>query len=371
LGDLGWVKEKAFSFCRQQQVKKGLLECAEMSEDEDKYDLIVAKMKKAISSGIAMSDGLDYANDIDARYSETYRRCIPTGIKELDEKKMLNGGLGGGEIGIVVAPTGVGKSHCLVHFGAQALLRGKNVLHYTLELNERIIGIRYDSHLIDISSTDCSEHQTEIRDFFQNNADKLGKLRIKQLPARSTTINTIRAHMEKLKLKDFIPDMIIVDYAGIMRSTNKYELLRLELKEVIQELRDFAEELDIPVWTALQSNKEGSNSDIVDLSNMAESYAQASIADVVFGVSRKSANKSTGLGSLFVAKNRAGMDGILYPIHMDTSKSKIRILGKEEVGEFEDRMEERLEETSKKNDYNAARTLQKVMNDKRDLFTKA
>jgi hypothetical protein len=78
-----------------------------------------------------------------------------------------------------------------------------------------------------------------------------------------------------------------------------------------------------------------------------------------------------GLGSLFVAKNRAGMDGILYPIHMDTSKSKIRILGKEEVGEFEDRMEERLEETSKKNDYNAARTLQKVMNDKRDLFTKA
>lgn len=365
LGDLGWVKDKAFSFCRQQQVKRAILESSELAEDEEKYDVIVEKMKKAISSGIAMTDGLDYINDIDARYSETYRRCVGTGISHLDDKKMLNGGLGAGEIGIVVAPTGVGKSHALVHFGAQALLKGKNVLHYTLELNERIIGIRYDSHMVDISSTDCVDHQDTIRKFFETNAATLGKLRIKNLPSRNTTVNTLRAHMEKLKLKDFSPDLLLVDYAGIMRSSNKYDLLRIELKEVIQELRDFAVELDIPVWTALQSNKEGSNSDIVDLSNMAESYAQASIADVVLGISRKSQNKATGMGSLFVAKNRAGMDGVLYNIHMDTAKSRIRILSDNEDLGFEKVVEQQLDDSSKTNGIKA---FQKAMQENKHLF---
>lgn len=108
-GDLSWVKEKAFSFCRQQKVKKALLESAELSESEEQYDVMVTKLKKAIIAGVPISDGLNYNEDIDARYSETYRRTIGTGIEELDQRKILNGGLGGGEIGIIVAPTGVGK----------------------------------------------------------------------------------------------------------------------------------------------------------------------------------------------------------------------------------------------------------------------
>ena len=50
-----------------------------------------------------------------------------------------------------------GKSHVLVHIGAQALKQGKNVLYYSYELNERAIGIRFDSHLLEINSTDCYE----------------------------------------------------------------------------------------------------------------------------------------------------------------------------------------------------------------------
>jgi len=368
LGDLGWVKEKAFVFCRQQQVKKALIESAELSENEENYDAMVEKLKKAISAGTAISDGLDYNEEIDARYSETYRRCVPTGISQLDSRQILNGGLGGGEIGIVVAPTGVGKSHMLVHFGSQALLQGKNVLHYTLELNERITGIRYDSHLTGINSTDCFEHKEEIREFFQANMAKLGKLRIKHLPPKTTTANTLRSHMDKLRLRNFSPDLICVDYAGIMRSTSKYELMRLELKEVIQELRDLAEELDIPLWTALQSNKAGSDAEIVDLTNMAESYAQAHVADVVFGLGRKPAEKSTGLGSLFVAKNRAGMDGITYRIHLDTARSTIRILSDEEARDAAEQVQEAIQAAEEDNTKAAARNFQKIMQQNKGIF---
>lgn len=225
-----------------------------------------------------------------------------------------------------------GKSHVLVHLGAQALKQGKNVLYYSYELNERAIGIRFDSHLLEINSTDCYEQREKIKKFYEENSENLGRLKVKYYPTGSATVNTIRSHVEKLGIQEkFRPDLILIDYAGIMRSTEKYELLRLELKKVYEELRSLANELDVPIWTASQSNKEGADKDVVDLTNMAEAYGQAHVADFILGLSRKSADKSTGYGNIFVAKNRAGMDGVKYHIHLDTGKSLLRVITEDEI----------------------------------------
>jgi hypothetical protein len=325
LSDLPWVKEKAFTFCKQQMLKKALLKGSELIMT-DKYESVVELMKNAIAAGMTTNVGHEYNEDIDARYSMTYRNPIPTGIPQLDEKKIMNGGLGNGELGIVVAPTGVGKSHCLVEFGCGALLVRKNVFYYSMELKERLIGIRFDSRLTGIPSTDCPEHKEEIRAYLEENKEKIGKLIIKEFPTRKITVNTIRSHVEKMSLKGVKPDMIIIDYAGIIRSTEKYDLPRLEMQAVIQEIRNLAQELNVPIWTALQSNKEGAKAEIVDTTNMAESYGQASEADFVLGLQRQSAIKSTGYGTLFVAKSRLGIDGVQFNIHLDTSRSKLTII---------------------------------------------
>jgi len=325
LGDLGYVKEKTLEFCRKQGLKKALEESVDLIHS-DKYESIVDVLKKAISRGAAHSPGLDIATDIDARYSTTYRRTIPTGIPELDTRKILNGGSGAGELNVVIAPTGVGKSHVLVHMGAQALIRGKNVLHYTFELRERNVGIRYDSHLIDIDSLDCFDHKEDIKKFYLESAPTLGRLRIKEYSTGTATVNTIRSHIDKLAVEGFKADMVIIDYAGIMRSTERYDLPRMELKKIYEELRDLAMELDVPLWTACQSNREGADSDIVSLANMAEAYAQAHICDFVIGIARKEVNKSTGYGNMFIAKNRAGVDGEQFKIHLNTARSRLRVV---------------------------------------------
>jgi replicative DNA helicase len=249
----------------------------------------------------------------------------------LDSRKILNGGAGAGELSVVIAPTGVGKSHFLVHIGAQALLQGKSVLHFTFELNERAVGIRYDSHLLDIDSLDCPARKQEVKDFYMQNAGKLGKLRVKYFPTGSATVNTLRSFIDKLSLENFRPDIVIVDYAGIMRSTEKYELARMELKKIYEELRSFAGELDVPVWTACQSNKEGADSDIISLANMSEAYSQAHICDFVVGLGRPEKQKATGFGTIFIAKNRAGVDGISYKVRIDTARSRITMLSEEEI----------------------------------------
>lgn len=334
LGDLGYVKEKSLGFCKRAGLQKALEQSIDLI-DTEKYEKVVEIIKSALSAGNEHSPGLDLSNDVDARYSETFRRTVGTGIFELDQRKILNGGLGAGELGVVIAPTGVGKSHFLVHVGAQALLQGKNVLHYTFELNERAVGIRYDSHLLEIDSLECFEYKNSIKEFYEKNAETLGRLRIKYYPTGGATVNTLRTHIDKLATQGFVPDVIIIDYAGIMRSTEKYELLRLELKKIYEELRGFANELDVPVWTATQSNKEGADKDYVDLTNMAEAYGQAHVADFVIGLSRKSLNKSSGMGNIFIAKNRAGVDGLQFHVHLNTARSKLRILSDSEVSNMQ------------------------------------
>jgi len=334
LEDLPWVKEKATQFCKNRLFKKAIAECVPLSETEE-YDKATSIMKKAINAGTQLTSGTNYFDDFEVRYSANARQAVPTGISVLDDKKILNGGLGVGEIGIVVAPSGAGKSQMLVHFGAQALLQGKNVFYYTLELSENLISLRFDSHITDIANLELIDRKEEVRRILKEKRDTCGQLIIKEFASRQTTVNMLRAHMEKKTYEGVRPDLVLVDYAGIVRSSERSDLLRLEMAFVIQELRGIARELNLPIWTALQSNKEGAKSEIVDMTNMSESYGQAAEADFILGLQRNSTQKATGFGNIFIAKNRAGIDGLKYTIHLDTARSKLKVLTAEESEQLE------------------------------------
>ena len=83
----------------------------------------------------------------------------------------------------------------------------------------------------------------------------------------------------------------------------------------------------MPIVTASQSNKEGVDSEIIDISNMSEAYGKAMVADLILSISRRPTEKASGLGRMFIAKNRAGKDGLIFPIKMDTARSKFEIIG--------------------------------------------
>lgn len=323
IGDLCFVKEKSLDFCKKQSLKDALEQAVDLIATE-KYDSIVTLMKEAISKGTPATLGHDFFNEYESRFTKISRSTCPTGLPQIDKKDILNGGLGRGEIGVITAPTGVGKSHFLVHVGCEALKVGKNVIHYTFELSERAVGLRYDSNLCNIPSNDVIERKDEVIKNYED--EQLGRLIIKEYPTGSATVMTIRNHIEKLLLKGFVPSLIVIDYADIMRSSRSYDSLRHELKLVYEELRNLAMDMGLPVWTASQANREAANASVVGLENMSEAYGKAMVADVVLSISRKPMEKATGAGRLFIAKNRAGRDGILFPIYLDTSMSKIKII---------------------------------------------
>ena len=323
VSDLAFVKDKSLDFCRKQAFKDALEQAVDLIQTE-KFEHVLTLMRHAVSVGLPSSTGHDFFEDAEARFVKINRQVCPTGLPRLDAKDVLQGGLGRGEIGVVTANTGVGKSHWLVAMGANAMRNGKNVLHYTFELTEHAVGLRYDSNLCNIPSNEVQDRKSKVMKHYEES--DYGRLVIKEYPTGSATVITIRNHVEKLMLKGFRPSVIIIDYADIMRSTRSYDSLRHELKLIYEELRNLAMDLNIPIWTASQANRDSANSDIVGLENMSEAYGKAMVADLVISISRKATEKSTGSGRLFVAKNRAGRDGILFPIHIDTSRSTFEIL---------------------------------------------
>jgi replicative DNA helicase len=328
INDVGFVKDKSLDFCKRQAMRHALEDAVSLIDDE-KFESVVGLMKNAAAIGIPHTTGHDFFEDIEARFVEIDRQVVPTGLSALDSKDVLNGGLGRGEIGVITANTGVGKSHWLVAMGAEAMRHGKNVLHYTFELTEHAVGLRYDANICSIPISDIHVNKKRVIERYKEG--DLGKLIIKEYPTGSASVTTIRNHIEKLSLKGFRPSLLLIDYADIMRSTKSYDSLRHELKLIYEELRNLSMELRIPIWTASQANRDSANSDIVGLENMSEAYGKAMVADVVISISRKAEEKSTGAARLFVAKNRAGRDGILFPIQIDTAQSRFALLSDTEM----------------------------------------
>lgn len=323
IGDLPKVKEMALGFCKKQAMKDALNKAVDLIE-ADKNEEVVQLMKEAVGVGIAATVGHDFVEDREARFEKTMRRPVPTGLDELD--KLTQGGLGRGELASVAASTGAGKSHFLVSLGAWALKYGKDVIHYTFELSENQVGLRYDSHFCDIPSNEIQDRKDEVLKTYETL--ETGRLVIKYYPTGVASVLTLRTHIEKVMLKKpgFKPSLILVDYADVMRSSRQFDSLRHELKLIYEELRNLAYELDVAVWTASQSNREGENSDIIGLGNMSEAYGKAFVADLVIGLSRKPAEKAEGTGRIFIAKNRAGRDGLLYNVKIDTACSKFQMV---------------------------------------------
>ena len=125
IADLAYVKDKSLDFCRKQAFKDALEQAVDLIQT-DKFESVVSLMKNAVAVGLPNSTGHDFFEDAEARFIKMNRQACPTGIACLDEKDVLCGGLGRGEIGVVTANTGVGKSHWLVSVGAHAMKMGKN-----------------------------------------------------------------------------------------------------------------------------------------------------------------------------------------------------------------------------------------------------
>ncbi len=250
--------------------------------------------------------------DFQGLYEET-RKVVRALNKVVNE--IMDGGLGKGELGVFVAPAGIGKSMALVSIAAAAVERGLNVVYYTMELAEGYVGSRFDSYYTNIPSQDLKFHIDEVKDA----VGKLkGNLIIKYYPTKTATVGTLTAHLEKCLMQGFKPDIVLVDYADLLRETNVSSNKRHDqaLGSIYEDLRGLSGTYGFPVWTASQANRSALEDDIIGAEKIAESYSKVMIADFVVSLSRKTTDKISGTGRWHVIKNRFGPDSYLNQYKM-------------------------------------------------------
>ena len=162
-------------------------------------------------------------------------------------------------------------------------------------------------------------------EIYEQIKDVEGKLIIKEYPTKSASPKTIRNHLERLHQRDINPGMIIVDYADLLRPTTMYKEKRHDLETIYEDLRGIAQEYNCPIWTASQTNRSGLNAEVITMEAISEAFNKCFVADFIFTLSRTVEDKRTDSGRIFVAKNRNGPDGIIYPITMRTSNVFIEV----------------------------------------------
>ena len=325
--DLDFIQDKALDFFKNQTLKNAILESVEIMESKGDYDIIKKLVDDALNAGTERNIGHEYVEHIEERYSETARETVETGWEVIDE--LTQGGLGGGELGVIVAPAGVGKTWVLAAIGANAMKRGKHIVHYSLELNESYVGLRYDSIFTGIANQNLKYHKEDV----QTEMDKLkGDLVIKYFPTKTAGVNTLAAHLKRITTLGTQVDMVVVDYADILKDTGSAREVRHALGNIYEDLRGLAGEFQIPVWTASQANRSALDEDVIEAQKVSESYQKIMTADFVMSLSRKVEDKIGNTGRFHVIKNRFGPDGITYPAKVNTNTGKMEIYESTSVG---------------------------------------
>ena len=317
--DLEYVQEEFSTFCKNQQLKKALLNSVDLLKAGD-FDGIKHLVESALKAGNDKNVGHEYNKDIESRFREDSRITIPTPWDRVNN--ILQGGLGNGDFGLIFGNPGGGKSWSLVALGGYAVRMGYNVIHYTLELGEQYVGRRYDAFFSKIPVDQVLQNRERIEEIIP---EIPGELIIKEFPTGRATISTIESHIRKVEDLGTKADLILIDYVDLLSTRKRTADRKGEIDDIYTSTKGLARELDVPIWSVSQVNRAGAKDNVIEGDKAAGSYDKIMITDFCMSLSRKKQDKVNGTGRFHIMKNRYGMDGLTYGVKADTSTGHFEV----------------------------------------------
>lgn len=309
-----YVKDTALNFCKQQNLKRELkiVENIIQSGEFESYNKIEEIIKKALQVGIQNEEAIDVFHNIDEALEKDNRHPIPLGVVGVDN--LLNGGLGRGELGIVLAPTGTGKTTLLTKFANTAFNHGFNVVQIFFEDNPGNIKRKHYTIWSGIAPDEQPEKKEEVK-LRVDDAQKRskGSIKLLKLPSDNVTISEIKSRLRKMISDGFKVDLLIIDYVDCI--SPERSALGEEWKgegSIMRSLESMTGEFDIAIWTATQGNRESISSEVVNSDQMGGSIKKAQIAHVILSIAKTIEQKEHNLATLTLLKSRIGRDGVIF-----------------------------------------------------------
>jgi replicative DNA helicase len=340
-----FVIEKALKFCKQQELQKVMTKAQKIIDkgDFESYDQLEEMVNKALQVGEIDEAEHDVFTNLDQVLDEDYRHPIPMGIAGIDN--LLKGGLAKGELGVILAPTGVGKTTVLTKICNHAFNLGYNVLQIFFEDNPKIIQRKHFTLWTGIAPDELSFHKDvvmeKVRDIKENVTNKLI---LKKYASDTLTMSQIKNQIRKMIAEGTKIDMISLDYIDcVVPDKNLGDEWKSE-GSVMRGFEAMCHELDVAGWTATQGNRSSISSDVVTTDQMGGSIKKAQVGHVIITVAKSLQQKEMKLATIAITKSRIGRDGVVFEnckfdnelMEIDT-ESSVTFLGLEEQKEERNR----------------------------------
>jgi replicative DNA helicase len=336
-----FVQEKALKFCKQQELQKVMTKAQKIIDggEFENYDTLEQMVREALQVGERDTGTEDVFHNLDDVLNDDYRHPIPMGIPGID--RLLKGGLAKGEIGVILAPTGVGKTSMTTKIANHAFNMGFNVLQVFFEDNPKIIQRKHFTLWTGIKPDDLSLKKDEVMEKVADVQNTMkNKLILKKLPSDSLTMLQIKNQIRKMIADGVNLDLIILDYIDcVMPEKSLGDEWKSE-GSVMRAFEAMCHELNIAGWTATQGNRSSISSEVVTTDQMGGSIKKAQVGHVIISIAKTLQQKEMKLATIAITKSRIGSDGIVFEnckfdnelIEIDT-ESSVTFLGLEEQKE--------------------------------------
>jgi len=292
------TQEVAIKFCKQQELKKANQKIQKIldSGDFDRYDECEEILKNALNVGDVLSDD--------------FRLPIQTGIVGLDN--LMDGGLSKGELGVILAPFGVGKTTLVTRMANTAYNLGYNVVQIFFEDNPKVIQRKHLTCWTEIPLSDLSENKEEVKKVLPKLKNKDGNLILKKMASDGTTIPQIRQYLRKLTSNGMKPDIVFVDYIDCIAPTKQFKDEWSGEGNVMRQFETMISELDIVGWTAIQGNRSSIGANVVQADMIGGSIKKGQIGHFIVSVAKTLEQKEEGRATMAILKSRFGKDGVIF-----------------------------------------------------------
>lgn len=286
--DTQWLVDRTEKFCQEQALHNALRRAILVLDGKDK-ELDKGSLPKLLDAALGITFdnriGHDYFGDWAERWEEMHKDSvrIPFDLHYLN--KITKGGIYQKTLTCLMAPSGVGKSIAMCHMAAGHLAMGLNVMYVSCEMSEFRLAERIDMNLMNMTDEEVaglSKEQYKARLDKARSRMKAGRLLFKEYPTSEVGVAHVRNLLTEAKRKGFVPDVLYVDYLNIMKSTrikdrsNTYTYV----KDIAEELRGLAVELNLPIITATQVNRDGYDNSDISMTNTSESMGLVHTLDL-------------------------------------------------------------------------------------------
>ena len=317
--------ETVEKFCRHKALEAAIIKSFDWIENGF-YNDIETIVKDAVLVSLKRDLGLNYYENPRERLERMLKQngTIKTGWKEVDD---IIYNISRGELIIFTAISGGGKSVALQNLAVNWSKQNHNVVYFSFELNQDLVAKRMDALLTDIPNVSIFRQIDKVEYLVKQGEKHNGKIQIVYLPSGTCT-NDLRAWLKEYQIQyGIVPDMIMVDYLGLMRPNSKRidpSNLYIKDKFVSEELRALAAELECVCVTAAQGNRGAYSEMSPGMENIAGGMTQVHTCDLLINITNTAPSRERGeITYTFLKTRNSGGVGKSVVLGYDVETLKI------------------------------------------------